>query len=889
MTRSTLGALALTAMLPLTAIKPGQTQRPGTPHGEIHRLPIPETLPDHPRVFCTQADLDRIHRDLAADDAYTVAVVERIRASAEGKLTRDADFTAKPADAADTTDAATLAQAYALTGEERFGLRCREVLLALADVYPTLETTGSSGRLHDSTLREGPLAVNCAMAYDLVANAPFMTDADRTRIEQDLLYTMAWECGHKCHHMNSSNWRTWGLCIVASCGFAIGDRALIEEAVNGVWEPDRSAHIYGAVQTINHSIFADGVHWERCMGYTYYTGSALMYVMVAAKNSGIDLWQAELPGLLGPFVGSAPHEEYGPPGNRSVKAFLDAPFYYAFQNGDFAKIGDSGTRAITYHPMYELGYKEYGDPKHAWLINRKRQQGGAAIEGWSLWKPAGQPEGEAVVGDARGGRGAFRLKTSAKGRVALVQDVTVPADRPVTVSGWVKALAMDGGSAHIRCNYGDEMVFTSRITDEGAWREVTAELPPIEGAAATDTRRVRTHVFLEGGAGEVIWDDVRATVTGQARDYVRNGDFESTSVDGRGLGFWDLVHSPKDVPDGRYDLAEDATIGINGVHENGSSLFPVGGFAVLRGDTTDVNSPAINLNYGPYGSGHDHPDRLHVSLYGLGKVLGPDAGSWGYDNPLHLTWANTTIGHNTLTVDEISQQPQGNSKSIWASERGDQRVFGVLRAFHAGERLKVARATCDTAYAGVTMDRTTGVIGPYVLDVFRAASNEEHVYDLAFHGTGTVASPAAATVLAENPFEARGYAHLTDVRHTALEAGTLRATFSDEDRRLNLLQVQPNGGEVILAQDPDRGSPTSSVIARRRGAEALYITLIEPHTGEPTVASMSANTSDGASVITVEHAHGTDVVTVPIDVAGSIRLVATDGRGQTIADEVAGP
>jgi len=260
-------------------------------------------------------------------------------------------------------------------------------------------------------------------------------------------------------------------------------------------------------------------------------------------------------------------------------------------------------------------------------------------------------------------------------------------------------------------------------------------------------------------------------------------------------------------------------------------------------------------------------------------VLGPDAGSWGYDNPLHLTWANTTIGHNTLTVDEISQEPQRNSESIWAGERGDQRVFGVLRAFHAGERLKVVRATCDTAYEGVAMDRTTCVVGSYVLDLFRAVSDEEHTYDLAFHGTGTVESPAVATVLAENPFEARGYAHLTELRHATLAAGTLRATFSDGDRRTNLLQVQPADGETILGQDPDRGAPTSCVVARRRGADALYVTVFEPYLAEPTVATVSIEETDSAAIITIDHAGGKDVVTVPIDVGGDIVLKALDANG----------
>ncbi len=157
---------------------------------------------------------------------------------------------------------------------------------------------------------------------------------------------------------------------------------------------------------------------------------------------------------------------------------------------------------------------------------------------------------------------------------------------------------------------------------------------------------------------------------------------------GRKAMFRDLVHGVEAVPDGHYSLDEDASIGLSGIHRNGCTLFPVGGFAILRADPIDPESPATNFTFGPYGSGHDHPDRPHMDLFGLGEILCPDAGSWGYDNPKHLTWANQTVAHNTMVVDEISQQPQGESKSIWAAERGTQRVFGVLRTFHPGANPK---------------------------------------------------------------------------------------------------------------------------------------------------------------------------------------------------------
>ena len=862
-----------------------------TRHEDLFRVPIPEVLPPHPRVFCTQEDLARIKANAAKGDPYTSACISFLRRRAEACLAKPVEFdVAKPSRGL-FGEAELLAQAFALTGDERYGRQCRKYLLALANACPKLKTTRARGRFSDSTLHEGPLAVRVAMAYDLIAGAAFMAESDRRHIEQDLLRVMAWECGHRCHHLNSSNWRSWALAIVASCGFAIGDRALINEAINGVYDSERKAYLYGIVQQLTHSIFSDGVHWERSMGYTSYTGSALMYVMVAAENSGIDLWHADLPGLRGPFEGCAPHEEFGPAGSRSIKAFLDAPFYYAFPNSLLAKYGDSGSSRLSYHGMYELAYREYRDPKYAWLISQRRRGSSNALMGWSLWRPRGETKGEVAAGQAIDGRVAFRMTGGERGRIALVQNVVVPADRRVEVSGKVKALRMAGASAHIRCNFGKTALFTNRVRKPGEWTRTAVDIPPAAGVKSGANRSIRLHVFLEGGAGEVLWDDVRVTIEGRGPNMAVNGSFEADSPDGRRMSFWALVHHAKDIPPGRYDLSEDATIGLAGRHVNGSTLFPIGGFAILRSSPTDEAATAVNFAFGPYGSGHDHPDRLHFDLYGLGQILGPDAGSWGYSNPMHLTWANTTIAHNTVAVDETSQQPQGNSRSIWAGERGSQRVFGVLRLFHSGRHMKAARATCDTAYPGVGLDRTLCLVGGYVLDVFRVSSSEEHTFDWAFHGLGNVSTSAELEPVAKAPLSARGYSHLTQIRRGSPEAGTVRARFATKRGSLQLLHLQPGVGEIILAKDPARSpsSATSCFVARRQGRNALFVSVLEPFPAQPTVRSVAMFDRDETIEVIVLREDGEDRFMLPDAVDGTVTVTWDGAFAERAAAEAVPP
>jgi hypothetical protein len=855
-----------------------------TPWQDLHRVPIPEQLPPHPRVFCTPADLTRVKADHAKADPYTVACWERIVSSAEAALADEIPAIKGQPSRATLAQAALLGQAYALTDHARFGAKAHGLLLAISRAVMPLKRSKQAGLMTGRTLEEGPPAVNFAMAYDLAANHPAFTPADH-KLVCAALRRVGWEAGHWCGHRDSSNWRSWALCIEAACGFASGDRQLIEEAVNGAWDPQRECYLYGVVQQLTHSVFSDGIHWERCMGYTYYTGSALMYAIEAAKNSGIDLWHAELPGILGPFVGGTRHEEYGPAGNRSFKAFLDAPFYYAFPGGGFARVGDSGTRSIQYHPMYEMAWQEYRDPKYAWLINRERQGNGRDAPGfWQVWRPKGEPEWELAERGEPKGSIVLRLVAKATDRVALVQDVPFPGNRPLIVTGRVKAIAMAGGKAHIRCNLGKKAYFTQTVEKTGDWQEVRVEIPAGDDA---NTRRVRLHVFLEGGEGEVLWDDIQARVAGKGANLVRNGEFAIGRVDGRRMDFWSLINGVPDVPEGEWDLSKDAAIGLTGRNTNGSTIFPIGGFAVLRSKPNDPDALAVNLSFGPYGSGHDHPDRLTITVQALGRTICPDAGSWGYSDPMQRSWCNQSVAHNTMSIDEIAQEPQRMSKSIWAGERGDQRVFGTLQLFHSGPQLKAVRATCDTAYPGTRLDRTVCLVGPYMLDVYRATSDKEQTLDLPLHGRGKVTTGDATTALKENPFTGLGYAHFEDIRQLK-PAGLVRATFTKEDRKLEVLQVAPEGSEAYLVRDPAKGNDrTSCLLARVRGTAATFVTVLAPTRGERTVGDVATRHSNGELWVEIAHAKGTDRLFFPDRLDGSIRLERLNPGGKIVAREAA--
>jgi|GEM_PF-857303 len=844
--------------------------------GQGERVALPDKLPDHPRLLLSAEEIANL-KALRAQDPWAAEIIGSIISSAEGWLGREIEVTPGERHRAYASPARDLGLAYQFTDDVRFARQAAAMLLAYADVAPTLKRSGSSGLLTDSTLREGNPATDLAWAYDLIYHAGVLSEAQKRRIEDDLLRRIALVSGHGCHHRNSSNWRSWGLVCLAAGGFATGDRDLIDEAINGVYDPARKSYLYGFSQQIAHSFFADGTFWERSIGYTYYTLRPLSIVAEMAARSGIDLWTREWPGLRERPPGGA-HDDFGPPGPRSIRYGLDALLYRAFPDMSCARVADSGSRAITSSVrIFDAAYRHISDPKYAWLIWRGRAGKAAALAGWRVWQPDGRMEGEVDETVVHGGRSSFRLRSeSAANRAALYQQVSVEPGRAYRFSIWVRTDQVAGGSCNVRLNSGDEAFYTQSIDGTNDWTQLACDFTVPDGA-----HDVGIHCFLAHATGTCWYDDAGLVDAAGKPVRIANAGFESTGdPHQRGTSLWDLLYAVPDLPRGHFSFAGDAQIGLTGRHINGCTLFPDGGFALLRGDGDDPDATCLELTYGPYGSGHDHPDKLHVTLYGLGGILAPDAGSWGYDNRMHLTWANQTIAHNTVTIDEVAQHPQGASNSIWASERGGKLSVGELVFFHPGETLKAVRARCDNAYEGVVLDRTLVLLNPFVVDVYRVECDDERQIDWAWHAYGTAESELAREAAGAALGEARGYSHIDSPLLGDVSDAPWSVRWSTDERGLLMQQLSAGMGQSIVGTDPSRDGPRACAIARRQADATVFITLFEPYTERPTLGSFEQldGMPEGVQGVRIAHAGGIDTLLLrgdpgPIEAAG----VKTEG------------
>lgn len=239
-----------------------------------------------------------------------------------------------------------------------------------------------------------------------------------------------------------------------------------------------------------------------------------------------------------------------------------------------------------------------------------------------------------------------------------------------------------------------------------------------------------------------------------------------------------------------------------------SETMPGTGAAVIR---RDEGSAYASMEYGHYGGGHGHPDRLHLSYFDQGRLWFLDPGTGWYHVP-ELAWYRSTLAHNTVVVDGVSQDPRE----------------GILTAFGDTGDFQVSQALVRDVYPGVDMRRTLCLGKDFLFDVMDVWSREEHVYDWVVHTRAQVEMDTAdeAQTLPDGLGARDGYEYLKDVKQWN---GTgLDAVLSWDDAKLRIVQLPAS--TIYTAQTLgiplQEEIPMNSIVARRTGAKTRFVTCI---------------------------------------------------------------
>jgi hypothetical protein len=321
---------------------------------------------------------------------------------------------------------------------------------------------------------------------------------------------------------------------------------------------------------------------------------------------------------------------------------------------------------------------------------------------------------------------------------------------------------------------------------------------------------------------------------------------------------------------------EEGEFANSGEYRNGCSLFPSSGLVVLReasGDFTQrPDSTAVSFSYGPYGGGHGHPDKLNIVVYTQGRQWIPAFSSMPYETHWKAEWTAQTVSHNTLVVDGISQQPTGVRNPQWPTDDSSDQVMGRLERF--APEAKLASASCDRAYPGMTLRRTVRLVGHDVVDDYAVAPEGssskpgQHQFDYVLHIDGGLTNSSLPLAQRSGKLgEICGYQHVEQKQGGAAD-NLLTLTFASGTKQLRLWILPTDGTptEVIIGEglthSPNAKMPM--LILRRKAAHARFVTVIEPVESNDPIrgARLEKNTGGDADLLILERSSGVQQVSL---------------------------
>lgn len=231
-----------------------------------------------------------------------------------------------------------LGLAYRLTGKSEYAGKARRILMAYADLYPTLPVhdnnnrpdTRTGARVMSQTLSEASWIVPLAFGYDLVRDA--FSAEDRRHIEDNLLRGAATVI--RKNNAGKSNWQSWHNAALLEIGLLVGDGELTTLAID--------SPTGGFRFQLRESITSDGPWFEGSWGYHFYALQPLLLTREMAGRAHLAVPEA-----------------------GALKRMLDAPLMCVFPDGTLPNFNDSGYTSLAGEARwYDMGYRMFGDPRY---------------------------------------------------------------------------------------------------------------------------------------------------------------------------------------------------------------------------------------------------------------------------------------------------------------------------------------------------------------------------------------------------------------------------------------------------------------------------------------------------------------------------------------------
>ena len=283
-----------------------------------------------------------------------------------------------------------------------------------------------------------------------------------------------------------------------------------------------------------------------------------------------------------------------------------------------------------------------------------------------------------------------------------------------------------------------------------------------------------------------------------------------------------------------------------------------GGVSILRSGKGKSLTSLI-YKYSSHGLSHGHYDKLNINLYDNGNEVLQDYGASRFINieqkwggrylPETKSYAQQSIAHNTVTVDETSHF---NGKEEQSEKFHPVKLFSTV----GNGKVQAVSVLDDKAYKDVIMHRSVYMISlpgssrPLIIDLFRLNSSTSHQYDLPFNYMGNLISTnyklnsftkSMSTLGTKN-----GYQHLWKEAEGTVKAPFGQFTFLNERTFYTISSSIDDSVQVFFtrtgANDPNfnlRRDP--SYIIRTKGSNKFLVNVVEIHGNFDPVIEMSTN------------------------------------------------
>ena len=367
-------------------------------------------------------------------------------------------------------------------------------------------------------------------------------------------------------------------------------------------------------------------------------------------------------------------------------------------------------------------------------------------------------------------------------------------------------------------------------------------------------------------------------------------------------GYTSLFAAVPELPEDKSVVYGNDAFSIKGYNKLGSSLFLDTGIALLRNESDiSTNLGFIWNNFGTK-AGHMHPDKLGIVVNAFGIETMSDPGRYTYGTTQNTQYAQHTIAHNTLVVDEMSQAPNLNNTGQWRTDQmNNSESRSVLQGLSVGPVLRLVQAKNDNAYAheGVVMQRTVAQIDDYIIDVYEADSDEQHTYDYPLAIAGTLNGGSVALTANPNASQAlgttMGYNNIRSLSTGNASAGSLWNTTWDFDygRLLKTTMVGNADTQVIAGKGltSENKYERNQLIARRTNtANTVFMNVIDPYfasAGPRTISQIDVvpdnASSPGAKDLAIQVATP-DAATVDTFMTGMGDYAGSKQAGSLISD-----